>query len=245
MDEVRGQDDGARMLGVVLEQAIVEDLPGNGIQAQVRLVEERERSTRSEAHDHAHGGELPAGELFDGAGDRQPKVLDQAGGEVRVPVGEEPRSAGEHMLAPKTVGVLLAFLDEADLLQHPGVLHRGLTEHLQGAAGGELLPGEQLHDRGLAGAVAAEQPVDLVRCHGEAHVVDGGDGAETFGESVDANDGGCGAGHERIANYQAGAMSSPHRRRYSRMSGWGSLDSWMAQDRPVRLSGSARQHTCG
>ncbi len=68
VDEVGREDDGARVLGVVLEQAVVEDLPGDGVEAEVGLVEEGERGARGEADDHADRRELAAGELLDRAG---------------------------------------------------------------------------------------------------------------------------------------------------------------------------------
>jgi len=40
VDQVAGQDDGARMLDIVLQEPVVEDLPRDRIQAQIGLVEE-------------------------------------------------------------------------------------------------------------------------------------------------------------------------------------------------------------
>ena len=60
--------DGARVLGVVLEQAVVEDLAGDGVEAEVRLVEEGQRGARGEADDDADRRELAAGELLDARG---------------------------------------------------------------------------------------------------------------------------------------------------------------------------------
>ena len=43
VDEVGGQHDRARMLGVVGEQPVVEQLPGDRVEPEVRLVEQSER----------------------------------------------------------------------------------------------------------------------------------------------------------------------------------------------------------
>ena len=43
VDEVGREHDGPRVLGVVGEQAVVEELPGHGVEPEVGLVEERQR----------------------------------------------------------------------------------------------------------------------------------------------------------------------------------------------------------
>src|SRR5262249_42879035 len=50
--------------------------------------------------------------------------------------------------------------------------------------------GEDAHDRGLAGAVVAEQADDLILFHLEADVVDRHHGAKEFGQALDVNHGG-------------------------------------------------------
>ncbi len=71
------------------------------------------------------------------------------------------------MLGVEVVGVLLALLDEADVLQNPRILNGSLAEDTNAALAGEVLPGEQLHDGGLARTVSAEQAVDAVLLDGE------------------------------------------------------------------------------
>ncbi|GAA4074492.1 hypothetical protein GCM10023065_31680 [Microbacterium laevaniformans] len=60
VDQVAGQDDRARVLCIVLEEPVVEDLAGDGIQAEVRLVEERDLRAGREADDDADGRQLSA-----------------------------------------------------------------------------------------------------------------------------------------------------------------------------------------
>src|SRR5690606_27248303 len=125
----------------------------------------------------------------------QAEALDEVRGEVLVPVREEPRGAPEHVLHPEVVGVALALLDEAHVVEHACVLDGRLSEHLDRAAGGELLTGEQLHERRLTGAVTTEQAVDAVLLEREARVGDGVHGiravtvalAETLGARDDAH----------------------------------------------------------
>src|SRR5690606_21509374 len=122
VDQVGRQHDGARMLGVVLEEAVVEDLSRDGVEAQVRLIEEREGSARGEPDDDADRGELPAGELLDAPVGRQAEVVDELLRELGVPVLEEPGGALEDVLDVEVLRVALALLDEADVPQHAGVL---------------------------------------------------------------------------------------------------------------------------
>src|SRR5690606_31048766 len=123
----------------------------------------------------------------------QAEALDEVRGEVLVPVREEPRGAPEHVLHPEVVGVALALLDEAHVVEHACVLDGRLSEHLDRAAGGELLTGEQLHERRLAGAVATEQAVDAVLFEREARVGDGVHGVRAvtvaLAEPFDVGDG--------------------------------------------------------
>ena len=95
VDEVGGQHDRARMLGVVGEQPVVEDLPGDGVEAEVGLVEEGQRGPGGQADDDADGGELAAGELLDALLRRQLRS--------RRPVGRRsPRpSAGRTARRPR------------------------------------------------------------------------------------------------------------------------------------------------
>ena len=190
VDEVAGEDDRAGVLGVVGEQAIVEDLPGHGVQAQVGLVEEGDLGAGGEADHHPDGGQLAARELLDRLLHRQLEVVDQLIGEVLVPVREEQARDAERVTRGGVVGVLLALADEAHPLQHAGVLVRALAEDAHIAGGGEVLRGEDRHDRGLAGAVAAEEAVDGVLLDGEADVVHRDGLAVALGEAGDLDDGG-------------------------------------------------------
>ena len=112
----------------VLEQTVVEDLAGDRVEAEVRLVEEGQWCAGGETDDDSDGGELAAGELLDPAVQRHAEFRDQTVGEVGIPVLEEPGRAREHMLGPEVFGVRLALFDEADLAEHRGVLDGGLAE---------------------------------------------------------------------------------------------------------------------
>ena len=86
VDQVGGEDDGARVLGVVLEQPVVEDVPGDRVEAEVGLVEEGHRRPAREADDHADRGELSARELLHPPVERHAEVVDQPVGEVLIPL---------------------------------------------------------------------------------------------------------------------------------------------------------------
>ena len=104
VDQVGREDDGARMLGIVLEEPVVENLPGHGIQTEVWLVEEGQRRPRSESDDHANRRQLTSGELLDLAVHRQPEVFDEPLGKLRIPVREEPGRGSEYVRGLKFSG---------------------------------------------------------------------------------------------------------------------------------------------
>ena len=128
IDEMGGEDHSARVVGVVLKKAIVENLASHGIQPQVGLIEEGERCARGEADDDADGGELAARQFLDAAVEGETEVGDQAIGELLIPVSEEPRGCLEDIFGAEVFGVALAFFDEAGVLQNLGVLDGGLPE---------------------------------------------------------------------------------------------------------------------
>src|SRR5690606_34474010 len=124
----------------------------------------------------------------------------------------EPRGALQHVLDAEVVGVALALLDEAHVVEHARVLDGWLPEHFDRAPSGELLAGEQLHERRLAGAVAAEQAVDAVLFEREARVGDGVHGiravAVALAEALDARDDAHRASSSIIPASCAGEMPS-------------------------------------
>ena len=190
VDQVRREDDGARVLGVVLDQAVVEDLPGDGVEAEVGLVEERDLGARGESDDHPDRGELTAGELLDGLLHRQLELGDELVGEGLIPVREEQARGLERVLGVGVVRVLLALADEADPAEHVRVLVRVLTEHLHGAGRLEVLSGEDRHECRLPRTVAAEEAVDRASLDGERHVVERSLLLVALAEVVHLDDGG-------------------------------------------------------
>jgi hypothetical protein len=190
LDEVRREQDRPRVLGVVGQQPVVEQLPGDGVQTQVRLVEQRQRGARGQPDDDAHRGVHAARELLDGPLLGQVEVPEQRVGQVVVPVREEHGGRLQRVPHPEVVGVALTLLDERHLRQHGVVLEGAGTEHLDAAAGGHPVPGEQLHQRRLAGTVAAEQTGDRVLLEDGADVVQRDLVAEAHGDALEPRDGG-------------------------------------------------------
>src|SRR5690606_5109711 len=91
VDQVGGQDDGARVGEVVREQAVVEGHPRRRVQAQVDLVEDRQRRAARETQDDPDGGALATGELAGLAGRVEAEDLEQFRGEF---AGERGPGAG-------------------------------------------------------------------------------------------------------------------------------------------------------
>src|SRR6185436_14415347 len=149
--------------------------------------------------------ELAARELLHPALHREPEVGHEALGVLGVPVLEEPGRGLEHMRRCEVLWVPLRLGDEAHPAQHVGVLGGRAAEDLQLAAVREDLPGEQLHDRGLARTVAAEQAVDAVLLDREVDAVERRERAVALGESAGADHG---AGHDWILSARRSPASS-------------------------------------
>jgi hypothetical protein len=93
--------------------------------------------------------------------------------------------------------------EQADVLErpcHPRALADLVTEHAlqqiiaiaahqQAADGGLVEAGDAVEDRGLAGAVGADDGGDLLRPADEGDVVDGDEAAEAHGEVLDLDQG--------------------------------------------------------
>ena len=204
LDQVRREDDGARVLGVVGEQSVVEQLPGAGVQPQVGLVEQGDGRPRRQADDDADGGGHAAGELLDRPPRRQVEVGHQRSGEVGVPAGEQHRGRRQRVLHAEVVGVALPLLDEADVPQHRVVLVRHGTEHLHPAARGHAVAGQQLHQRRLAGPVASEQAGDHVLAERRRDAVQCGGVPEPHRDVLQR----CGGGHRPPSQSSIIAASS-------------------------------------
>ena len=89
VDEVGGEHDGARVLGMVGEQSVVEQLARHGVQAEVGRVEERRWRPRRQPDDHTDRGEPAPEQLLDQLFLPQGELRHQLGGERRVPVREQ------------------------------------------------------------------------------------------------------------------------------------------------------------
>src|ERR1019366_4504074 len=61
--------------------------------------------------------------------------------------------------------------------------------HGGGAGVGAQETGDQLHRRGLAGAIGAEEAEDVAAFDGEGHAVNGANGAEGFNQAFDFDHG--------------------------------------------------------
>ena len=79
------------MLGVVGEQPVVKKLAGHRVQARVGLVEQCHLSACRQADHYAHGRPHPPRQPLDRPVGGQVELADQSLGQLRAPVGVEPR----------------------------------------------------------------------------------------------------------------------------------------------------------
>jgi hypothetical protein len=159
VDQVGGEQYGPRVVGVLGQQPVVEQLPGHRVQAGVRLVEQRHLGPGGQADHDAQGRAHPAGELPDLPVERQVEFGDHRPGQLVAPVRVE-RGGGLQRVPDLEVRVGLVLAHEDHLAQHLLVLDRAGAQDAHGAGRGELMAGQDAHERGLARAVAAEQPGD-------------------------------------------------------------------------------------
>jgi hypothetical protein len=103
---------------------------------------------------------------------RDLEALDQGIGVPGVPAGAQAGRGPERVADPVVpVAGVAGLADEADLAGDPGVLEHRLAVDPYRAARRLAEPGQHRQQAGLAGAVAAEQPVDPAASEGEAQVV--------------------------------------------------------------------------
>jgi hypothetical protein len=92
------------VLGVGGGQPVVEQLAGDGVEAEIGLVEERERHPGRQADGDADGGDHAAGELADPAPGGQVEVGHQRAGQVLVPGGNSVTAAARTSRTRKCSG---------------------------------------------------------------------------------------------------------------------------------------------
>ena len=187
LDLVRGHEDGAFLVEVVVQQVVVERAAEQQVEAERGLVEhqqlrvDRENQRQVQLRDHALGELADAAVLLDvGAGE---EFLGALAIEARVHAGDEVHR--------------LRNLDPARQHRHVGdethFVHEGVAlrarieaEHLELAIErGE--PEDGLDHRGLAGAVRADQADDAARFHVEIHASNYRRIAVALGETASFN----------------------------------------------------------
>src|SRR6185312_1533261 len=118
--------------------------------------------------------------------------VDKFLGEFRVPVRGELGSDAQDVVQLVVIRIALVVANVGDLRERGCVLERRMPEHADSTLAGPILPGQDRHDRGLTGAVAAEETDDGVLRDAEADVVERLHPPETSGDVVDVD----GVGHE-------------------------------------------------
>src|SRR5690606_28801596 len=86
IDQVGGENDGSWILGVILKQPIVEELPGYWVEPQVWLIKEGNGGARGEAKNHTECRLLSTRHLFDGTLEWQFEIRNQAHCILFIPV---------------------------------------------------------------------------------------------------------------------------------------------------------------
>ena len=159
-DDVRGQQHADLVLGDRLHQHLQELASGQRVEAGDRLVEDQQLGSLREPEGQRELGALAAGELAGLLARVEAEAVDPAtgGGVVpaRVEVGAEAQVVGD-----REPGVRRGVLgDEADLGQLGRVGGRAAAAHLDRPGGRRQEPDRQAEQRGLAGAVRADQAGD-------------------------------------------------------------------------------------
>ena len=137
-----------------------------GVQAQDGLVEQHVGGVDAEAQNNTEDGAVAGGEAVDLLVQRQLELLRQtfriAPVEIRVEQGRRVQGP----LHLHIVGVQVLLPHQKQPAQGRVAARRGAV-HGDGAAVLAQPPGEDVQQRGLAGAVVAQQPVDLPLLKGQ------------------------------------------------------------------------------
>ena len=161
-----GDHHGAGALRVLLHQQLVEQVPVLGVQAQDGLVEQHVGGVDAEAQDNTEDGAIAGGEAVDLLVQRQLELPGQLLGVGPVEIRVEQRRRVQGPLHLHVVGVQVLLPHQKHSAQG-GIAAGGGAVHGDGAAVRAQPPGEDVQQRGLAGAVVAQQPVDLPLLKGQ------------------------------------------------------------------------------
>ena len=137
VDQVGGQHDRARVLGEVLDQAVVEDLPGDRVEPEVRLVEEGDSAREAMPMMTPTAESCP----------RESFLIRRFSGRAKSSTSRSARSwsqfrknsaaAMNACCGSEVVRVLLGLADEADPRECLVVFERVASEDQRFAAGGD------------------------------------------------------------------------------------------------------------
>jgi len=191
---VSGEDDGASGFGVVMGpgaevgEEVDDGLGRGGVEVREGLVEQEEFGVGLEGPGERGALAHALGVLRDGAFERGVEADGAEGHLWRADAGAAAAGAVDF-------GEVVEVFERGELVvEGAGVGHigdaaaalgRGCVEDFDGALAGFGEAGEQAEEGGLAGAVFAEDEVDLAGFEGERERAQGGEGAEEFGCAVE------------------------------------------------------------
>ena len=186
---VRRQQDG-RAMGLAIGLEMLPDpVGGIGIERCRRLVQQQQLGLVDQRFRQRHPGLLPGGEFAIGTVEEIAKI--EIGGEFLDPLAQI-----RHRVEPAEYREILPHREphrhidigafEIHPAQHVGALlgHR-TAQHLDTPRGRQHQPHDHGDGRGLAGAVAAEQPGDAAARDAERHIVDGAGGLVELDQTRD------------------------------------------------------------
>ena len=140
--------------------------PSVGIVEDEQLGVDGHRQGQVELRPHA------GGEFLDLAVQRQTEGLHQTAEEFLVPVQGQSLAQADEPPDPVALDQMMSLRDIPDAaVRLRGQPHRILPQHDGAAARRRLQAQQDADDRGLAGAVAAEQPIDASARHSQADPV--------------------------------------------------------------------------
>ena len=170
-------------LGSAFGKAFDEFVADERVEAGERLVENDERGAigedAGESNLHLHS----AGEMLDLAFEREIELAQEMLLEGEVPCGIKGAEIVEEVADGHPLGEFLVFRDVADVGEDfSGNVGAGMAEHLRCTGGGTEDVHQELDDRGLAGAVGADEGVDGVLRDCEVKALEGSGAAVAAGE---------------------------------------------------------------
>ena len=178
-----GEDDGLAALGALFHQQTVEEVAVLRVEAEHRLVKDDIGAVYRQRQREPEDARVAGGKRLDLLLGGQREFLRHAHGVVHVEGGVEAARELERPVHLHAVREEVGLRHHVHLAQSAVVARRALAVYRYLALVGPDAVGNEVHHRGLACAVGAEQAVDYAAAEFDGHIVQRRGGAVALGHA--------------------------------------------------------------